>query len=360
MKSIYIHIPFCKKICTYCDFCKFIYNDEWASKYLNALEEEIKTHYENNLIDTLYIGGGTPSALSKTNLEKLFSIIKTIKLEEKYEFTFECNIDDISKELLEILKQNKVNRISVGVQSFNKKKLHFLGRNHNKKQIKEKIKLIKSYGFENINVDLIYALPGETLFSLKKDISNLLKLEVPHISTYSLIIEPGTKLKIDKVKPIDEELDYKMYKTICNKLSKKGYKHYEVSNFAKPGYESVHNLRYWENEEYYGFGLGAHGYINGVRYENTRNLNKYLEKNYKLNELFLSNKENMENEIILGLRKLDGINIKNFNQKYKKDIYQVFKIQEALDKKILILDKDNIKVPENKIYILNEIINFII
>jgi len=220
--------------------------------------------------------------------------------------------------------------------------------------------MIKLYNFKNINVDLIYALPGENLAILKKDISYLLKLGIQHISTYSLIIETDTILKLKKYQSISEELDYKMYKYICDKLSKSGFKHYEVSNFALDGYMSKHNIRYWENEEYYGFGLGSHGFINGVRYENTRNLNKYLNEEYRLNELFLSNKENMENEIILGLRKLEGINIEKFNQKYKKNIFEVFRIQEALDKKILIFDGKNIKVPENKIYILNEIINFII
>ena len=175
-----------------------------------------------------------------------------------------------------------------------------------------------------------------------------------------MIIEPNTKLKLDKVKPINEELDFKMYSYICSKLKKKGYKHYEVSNFAKEGYESAHNLGYWNNDEYYGFGLGAHGFIDGVRYENTRNLNKYLFGNYKLNELFMSNKENMENEVILGLRKLTGLDIIKFKEKYKKDIFDVFKIKEAIDKNLIIQDGKYIKVPESKIYILNEIINFVI
>ena len=204
-----------------------------------------------------------------------------------------------------------------------------MNRKHNKKDVFDKIELAKEY-FHNINVDLIYALPTENLRVLKSDLSNILKLGVKHISTYSLIIEEHTKIYNDKVKPIKEDLDYKMYTYICKKLSKKGYKHYEISNFAIDGYESKHNLTYWRNEEYYGFGLGAHGYVNEVRYENTRNFTKYLKGEFRFNELMVSIQAEMENELILGLRLLDGINTNKFEEKFGVDIYKVFpKIKEA-------------------------------
>ena len=280
MRALYIHIPFCTSICSYCDFCKFTYKEEWIRSYLDSLSDEIDKYYEGDTVKSIYIGGGTPSCLSIESLEKLFRVIKKINLVNEGEFTFECNINDICEELLMFLKENRVNRISIGVESFNKYNIKFLNRKHTKEQIFNNIKLAKKY-FKNINVDLIYALPIETMHMLSSDISNILKLDVNHISTYSLILEDHTILFNKKIKPIDEDLDYKMYKHICKRLRRKGYIHYEVSNFAKEDYQSKHNLTYWDNNEYYGFGLSAHGYINNMRYENTRNFNKYLNGEYR-------------------------------------------------------------------------------
>lgn len=360
MRSMYIHIPFCKNICSYCDFCKFIYKEGWANIYLDYLDKEIKKYYEGDSVKSIYIGGGTPSSLSIECLTKLFCILKQIKVIDGCEFTFECNINDICDDLLSILKENGVNRISIGVESFNKKNLKFMNRTHSKKEIINNINLCKKYGFNNINVDLIYALPCENLRILKKDLKCFLKLGIQHISTYSLIIEEHTMLHYNKTYPIDELLDFKMYKYICKKLKKCGFHHYEVSNFALLGHESVHNLTYWNNEEYYGFGLGSHGYINEMRYENTRNFNKYLKEEYRLNELLVSTQEELENEVILGLRKLDGININDFEKKYQKSIFDVFNIEEVLNKKYLILNNGMLYIPEDKIYVMNEIINMII
>lgn len=359
MRSVYVHIPFCKSICSYCDFCKFLYKDTWASAYLDYLDKEIDEYYENDIVKSIYIGGGTPSSLSLENISKLFKILLKIKRTAGAEITFECNINDINKELLTILKENGVNRLSIGVESFNKKNLEFMNRKHNKKDIFNKIKLCRTHGFKNINVDLIYALPTENILVLMNDVRNILKLGIEHISTYSLIIEDHTMLYYNKVKPINEELDYKMYKYICRKLRKKGYNHYEVSNFAKKGFQSIHNLTYWNNLEYYGFGLGSHGYINDMRYENTRNFNKYLKGEFRFNELLVSNQEEMENELILGLRKLEGINIHEFNNKFGKNIFHAFKIDEALKKGYLKLENNMLFIPENKIYVMNEIINMI-
>lgn len=360
MRSVYIHIPFCKSICSYCDFCKFLHNEEWANKYLEVLDREIDKYYENDKIKSIYVGGGTPSSLSTENINKLFSLFNKFDIVEDAEITFECNVNDITEELLKTLKIHNVNRLSIGVESFNKDKLEFMNRHHNKKDIKSNIKLCKEYGFNNINVDLIYALPDEAFHTLKKDVSKLLKLDIEHISTYSLIIEEHTKIYNEKIEPIEDFMDYKMYKYICKKLKKKGYHHYEISNFAKNGYESKHNLTYWNNEEYYGFGLSSHGYINNMRYENTRNFNKYLKEEYRLNELLVSSQEEMENELILGLRKLDGISIKLFKEKFNRDIFEVFKIDEALKKGYIIKEGDILYIPESKIYVMNEILNLIL
>jgi len=367
IRGVYIHIPFCNSICSYCDFCKVLYKKEWAQEYLVALKKEIYEYYEGEEVKSIYVGGGTPSCLSIDDLKYLFNILEVFKKSENCEMTFECNINDICSELLEFLKENGVNRISIGIESFDKINLKFLNRKHDKKLINNNIKLCKKY-FDNINVDLIYALPTETFNIFKKDLNSILKLNVPHISTYSLMIEEHTILYNKKIKNIDEDDDYKMYKYICKKLSKKGYNHYEVSNFGLKGYESKHNLTYWSNQEYYGFGLGAHGYINKIRTENTRNFNKYIMGEFRFNELLVSIQEEMENEIILGLRKLRGVNIVDFKNKFNTDIIVAFPNIKGLiksKKKYLSYKKVDeehkyIYIPENKIYVMNEIINMII
>lgn len=353
--GIYIHIPFCNNICNYCDFCKFLYNQEWVEKYLNSLYCEIKSKYKNEVIETIYIGGGTPSALNNESLNKLFDIIKIFKFSQDLEFTFECNIEDINETKLILLKNNGVNRISIGIESFNDKNLKFLGRNYNSKDILNKMNLVKKY-FNNINIDLIYALKNQTLEDLNSDIDNFLKLDINHISTYSLIVEPNTKFYINKITNIDEELDYDMYNLICNKLETNGYNHYEISNFSKRGFESKHNLLYWNNLEYYGFGIGASGYINGIRYDNTRSFNKYINGEYIYDSHKLDKQELISNEFILGLRKMSGINKKEFYNKYNIDIYNISCVKRLVDENKLIDDGNNIYINNKYIYISNDIL----
>ena len=355
-KSVYIHIPFCDTICSYCDFCKFLKNVEWVKDYLISLNNEIKNNYKGEKIETLYIGGGTPSSLNIEELTNLFKIIKIFKMSKNLEFTFECNIENITKEKLELLYSNGVNRLSIGIQTFNEKYLKYLNRNHNDKMIKEKISLAKKIGFKNINIDLIYALKDQTLDDLNNDIDKFLELDITHISTYSLMIEPHTKLYIDNEYNIDEELDYKMYKTIIKRLQDKGYKHYEISNFAKEGYESKHNLTYWNNNEYYGFGVGASGYINSTRYDNTRSINEYFKGNYILDSHILDLKETIENEFILGLRKIEGIKKEDFYKKYNIDIKSIEVVNKLLKENKLLENKKNIYINPKYIYTSNEIL----
>lgn len=353
-KSVYIHIPFCRNICTYCDFCKFIYNEKWVGAYLTGLNNEIKDRYMDDEIKTIYIGGGTPSALSINELKRLFKIISVFKTDNLEEFTFECNLNDITKELLVLLKYYKVNRLSIGIESFNKNKLKFMERTSDFKDAQAKLALCREYGFTNINIDLMYAIPNETLNDLKKDLQMFLKLKPTHISTYSLMLEEHTKLAVNKEEYIQEELDYEMFKLITKKLG--NYNHYEISNFALPGYESKHNLVYWNNEEYYGFGLGASGYIDDIRYQNTKNLKEYLLGNYVKEKEILSKKDKMNYEIILGLRKLKGINIALFKEKYGEDIESVYNLKELFSNKDLIKKKGYIYINPEKIYVMNEIL----
>ena len=349
VNSLYIHIPFCQSICTYCDFCKMYYDEEQANKYLIALEKEINSVYQNDLLKTIYVGGGTPSCLKIKQLERLLSIIDKLNLDMEYEFTFECNIEHISMELLEILKKHRVNRLSVGIESFNDEMLKLLGRSYSSNIINEGIELAKKY-FSNINIDLIYGINSQTLNDLKDELDKFLGLDIPHISIYSLILEENTILKVNNYKEINEELNREMYDYIVSFLEKKGYNHYEISNFSKTGYDSKHNLTYWNNDKYYGFGLGASGYVNNYRYTNTRSLTKYLKEEYIYEKDVITKKIDMENYMILGLRKTKGVSISEFKKRYNKEIEDVF------DTKNLQREKDNYFIRKDDLYISNYIL----
>ena len=360
MKSLYIHIPFCKSICSYCDFAKMFYNENLALSYLDELSNEVNNNYKQDMLETIYIGGGTPSILSKKELNKLFYITNKLNIEPNYEFTIEANIADINEEFLSLCKSNKVNRLSIGIETINDKFYKLLNRENNIEDIKNKILLAKKY-FSNINIDLMYAFPSETMEDLKCDLDFFKSLDVEHISIYSLIIEENTKLYIDGIKPISEELDREMYYYIIDYLENIGYKHYEISNFSKEGLESRHNLNYWNNLNYYGFGLGASGYIENTRYTNKRGINSYLKGNYKIYEEKLDKNKMMEEELICGLRKMKGISKKTFKEKFSIDIRDVFNIDDLINKGLLIEEDNYIYIPKDKLYVSNNILlNFIL
>ena len=358
VKSVYIHIPFCTQICTYCDFKKMYYNEEIVDKYLIALNKEITKIYDGEQVSTIYIGGGTPTSLNMKQLKELMNIVKRFQKKSNVEFTVECNIEDINNRKMKFLYDSGVNRISVGIQTMNPKFIEFLGRQYCT-DVTNKINLLKKIGFDNINVDLMYAFPNQTLDDLKNDLNKFLKLDVDHISTYSLMIEPHTILYINDVKNIDEDLDYKMYSYIRKVLQENKYFQYEISNFSKFGKESKHNLTYWYNEPYYGFGIGASGYIKGIRYQNTSNMKKYVSNNYKEETHILSKKEQIENEWILGLRKIEGISIKQFEKKYGLSPIDET-VKKLLEEKKLMKNTKRIYINPKYLYTSNNIlVNFI-
>ena len=236
IKSIYIHIPFCESICSYCDFCKLFYNKNLAKAYLKELEKEIKNNYKGEEISTIYIGGGTPTSLSYEELSFLFSMLKNIKLANNYEFTIEANVDSLNIDKIKLLKDNKVNRISIGVETFNDNYQKLINRKVSFKTLEDTIELLRDNGINNINLDLMYGFNDESIEVLDKDLEYLLNLNIPHISIYSLIIEDNTILKIDNYKRLDDDDDQLLYKYIEEKLEKNNYHHYEISNYAKDDY----------------------------------------------------------------------------------------------------------------------------
>jgi len=352
MIGVYIHIPFCNSICSYCDFAKVYYNKKYIDKYLTSLEDEIKLRYKNEVIKSIYIGGGTPSSLDYNELKRLLEITKIFNKDNDIEFTIECNVESVSVDKLKLFKKYGINRLSIGVESFDKDIINILNRSHTKEEAIEKIKLCKKY-FDNINIDLMYGITGD-INKVKKDIDIFLSLDITHLSIYSLIIEDNTMLKINNYKNIDEDIEYYMYNYIENKL--RDYHHYEISNYAKAGYESIHNLNYWNNGNYYGFGLSSVSYLNNYRITNTRNLNKYINGNYLDNKIYEDKKINMDNKIMLGLRKIDGINILDFNNEFDVNIFDIYNIYPLINDGCLKLDNNYLYIDHKYIYLSNEIL----
>lgn len=356
---IYIHIPFCSSICSYCDFPKVLYDEKYIEKYLTSLEKEIKTRYKNEIVKTIYIGGGTPTCLNIKELKRLLEITNYFKKENNIEFTIESNIESLSEEKIILLKEYGINRISLGVQSLNEKILKYLNRHHTKEMLYNVIALLRKHELNNISIDYIYGVTSD-INIIKKDLDLILKLDIPHISCYSLIIEEGTILKIKGKKYIDEEIDNKMYNYIEKTLEKNNYIHYEISNYAKDNHKSIHNLNYWNNGDYYGFGLGAVSYMNNLRRTNTKNLSKYLNEEWLNEEIQEETEVQISNDLILGLRKLEGISIPELEKKYNLNILELYNIKELLNNGLLIIENNHLKIPKEYIYTSNNIlINFI-
>ncbi|MDF2536471.1 MAG: coproporphyrinogen oxidase [Bacillales bacterium] len=348
--SAYIHIPFCTNICHYCDFNKFFIKNQPVEEYLDALKTEMNL-YGKIQAKSLFVGGGTPSALSEVQLKRLMSIInESVEIDSEAEFAVEANPGDLTEEKLQILRDAGVNRISLGVQTFNNELLEKIGRSHHSEDVFATIEAAKLAGFKNISIDLIYGLPDQTLGQVKKDFELAVMQDLQHISAYSLIIEPKTVFyqlyNKGKLSLPSEDTEAEMYEWIMDELPKHGFKQYEISNYSKKGYESQHNLTYWNNEEYYGFGAGAHGYLQGKRYSNFTVLKKYIEYLKKgtrpiLSESELTQREKMEEEMFLGLRKNQGVSLNLFEGKFNISIQVAFpKVLDELIAKGLIEIKD--------------------
>jgi len=332
--AFYIHIPFCKKKCNYCDFVSIAAyctdkDTDYTDKYLSALAKEIDMSVPSTLNPqpaTVYIGGGTPSVLSEKQLqflfEKLFSRSFGYNCENSIisEITFEINPESITEQKLKILKDYGVNRLSIGLQSFNDKILNFLGRVHTVKDFLICYDTARKIGFENINIDLIFGIPGQTAENWSSALKSAVQLKPEHISIYSLTIEKGTNFFETGLQK-DDDIDADMYKFAIDYLEKHGYHHYEISNFAKPGFECRHNINYWKNGGYLGFGLGAVSYINGIRIKNTENLADYLNGKFRSDFEELNCEQKMSEDLMLGLRLTDGLEISDtIKEKFSEKI----------------------------------------
>ena len=319
IKHLYIHVPFCKTICYYCDFCHRIYDSKIVDKWLNRLQKEVKESCFEQY-ETIYIGGGTPTSLNSDELRRLLELIKPFS-KSVIEYTIEVNPESLDLDKILLFKEYGINRISMGVQSSDDKILKSLNRNHSFGLVKQKIQLLKDNGLDNISVDLMYSLPNQTIAILDKAIKDILELDVPHISLYSLTIEDNTVFKAKGYEPLDIDTEADMYELIDKTLKENGYVHYEVSNFCKPGYQSKHNLAYWNYDNYLGLSLAGSSKVENRRWTNTRSFEKYFnDENIKDEDLLLDINDLKFENIMMSLRTIYGLNIEEFNKKYDCDL----------------------------------------
>ncbi|KON86985.1 coproporphyrinogen III oxidase [Sporosarcina globispora] len=370
IKAAYIHIPFCEHICHYCDFNKVFLKNQPVGEYLDSLEKEMNLALKEtpaSRLDSIFVGGGTPTALNEKQLEKLCGTIKRqLPYDSFTEYTFEANPGDLSEEKLQILHDAGVNRLSFGVQTFNDELLKRIGRSHRARDVFQSIEAAKKVGFDNISIDLIYSLPGQTLQDFKDTLETSFTLDIVHYSGYSLIIEPKTVfynlMRKGKLPTPGQDVEAEMYELLMEHMDKHGFAQYEISNFAKSGFESRHNITYWDNEWYFGFGAGAHGYVNGLRLSNHGPLKKYMApiENGQLPILEAHKvplEEQMEEEMFLGLRKTDGVSISRFKDKFGKDPLELFEFQikQHTNKKLITVEEEHIKLTRQGRFLGNEV-----
>ena len=397
--GIYIHIPFCQHKCDYCDFISFSNKQDFIENYVEAVKKEInnyfkdKTLLETYTITTIYIGGGTPSYIDSKYICEIMEVLENnlkqnkVKLEDM-EITIEVNPGTVNKEKLEQYRKAKINRLSIGLQSTNNEMLKQIGRIHTYEQFLETYQMAKEVGFDNVNVDLMIGLPNQTIEDIKRSLEEVIQLHPAHISVYSLIVEEGTvmaqKIENHQLEEMDEELERNMYWYVKNTLELNGYTHYEISNFAKEGKESKHNMNCWRQKEYIGIGLNAHSYLNYVRYTNTSEMEQYITRMNGLNGqivediLELSNnkeKENLEENIetayeieelqdvedrkkeymLLGLRTIEGVSISKFKEKYIDNPIFLFRkeLEKLVEEKLVMIDGEDIRLTNKGLDLAN-------
>lgn len=371
-RGVYIHIPFCHQICNYCDFNKFYFKNQPVDEYIEMLGKEMelatKKYPESfKQIETIFLGGGTPTALSPKQIDRLLELIRTyIPMDNVTEFTSEANPDELSEAKMQALFDGGVNRLSMGVQSFDQELLKKIGRTHSNNHVYETIALAKKVGFRNISLDLMYGLPGQTMAQWQDTLEKAFALEIPHYSAYSLIVEPKTifynQYTKGKLHLPTEDLEADMYDVLMNQMEAHGLQQYEISNFAQSGFSSKHNKIYWENDEYAGFGAGAHGYLAGQRYSNHGPLKKYMDA-VNAGELpivyehVVTENEKREEQMFLGLRKTEGITHSIYEEKFNESMYRDYSyvIEKLVSEGLLEQDTKGIRLTRKGRFVGNEV-----
>lgn len=363
IKGLYIHIPFCDQICTYCDFCKMVTSEHIKKDYIKALIKEME--YYSDLfaqVETIYIGGGTPSSLDNDLLDAFLEELELfVNMEQVKEFTIEANPSDVTAEWLDLLKKHHVSRVSMGVQTLSGPLLNFLGRTHTADIVVNAVKLLKNSELE-YNLDFLYAIPGQEKRDLINDLKFIEKYQPNHVSYYSLILEDKTILNYliskHKVEDFSDDLARTYGEIVDKRLNDAGYNKYEFSNYSKPGCESLHNLVYWNLDEYLGIGLSASSQFNLARMKNPHKISKYLEgiesKNLTMHTLEDFNPK--FETLLLGLRKTEGISLSKYKEKFKKDVFEIYpQLKKFIDQELLEIDGDYLRFTNEGIYLSNQV-----
>jgi len=354
--ALYLHVPFCERICSYCDFFKIQYHKGFVQSYLQALSLEIEEAKIHHKMKTIYIGGGTPSVLSERELGRLLQLVQPFCNAET-EWTVEINPNDATLSKMEIFKSHGVNRFSIGIQTFQDSLLQQLHRSHSSVQAHQALKTLRKYNI-NFSADLIYGLPNQTMEMLQNDLEMLLQYQPPHLSCYALQVEPHTLMSIQHIPQTDDERLREQYDWILGYLRSRGYHRYEVSNFALPGYESLHNQTYWKGLEYYGFGPGASGYLANQRYSNTKKFQDYIKGIWGREIQSLSSKEQEFEFLMLGLRMEEGISLEDYRVRFHasfQDNYQQ-DLPPLLKEGLLMIKDGHLSVSDKGFYILDHIL----
>lgn len=368
--SAYIHIPFCEHICYYCDFNKVFLEGQPVDEYVEMLLKEMAIMMERrpvNELETLYVGGGTPTSLSAKQLDRLLSGAREIlPFNEGKEFTVEANPGDLTREKLQVMKNYGVNRLSMGVQTFDNRLLKKIGRKHTAEDVYETMRFLEAENFSNVSIDLIYALPGQTLEGYLDTLERALALDLPHYSLYSLILENKTMfmnwVRQGRLQLPDQETETRMFEETIAAMEKHQRRQYEISNFGLAGHESQHNLMYWNNDHYFGFGAGASGYLDHTRYRNKGPIQHYLRPLREgelpvLEREELSRKNQIEEEMFLGLRKKVGIEKQHFLQRYGQSIESLYQsvLDELVAEELLVNEEDRVYLTQKGTFLGNNV-----
>lgn len=325
-KHLYLHVPFCRTICTYCDFCHVGYQETVAEQWLEAITTDIQNRHLNENLVTIYIGGGTPTALSSSELDQLLSLLDPYARMVQ-EYTIEINPETFDEDKAKILQKHGVNRASIGFQTSDEKLLQMMNRHHRLEDVAETMRLLRKYGIDNISLDLMYSLPTQTMESLEKSLQDAIALEPTHLSLYSLTIEPNTVFAKKGYEHLEDDIEADMYEWICNFLPKYGFVQYEISNFAKGNMISIHNCAYWNYQDFYGIGCGASGLEGSTRYDIPKNVKKYIEDSSIKDTIELTLQEQMFEAVMMGLRLKEGMNIQLFEDRFHTSVLEVYRAQ---------------------------------
>ncbi len=322
-ESLYVHIPFCRSICGYCDFCRVVYRREDAERYLNALERELHERNISKDLKTVYIGGGTPTCLDEDVLERLLSLLYPY-VQHVLEYTVEVNPETLDERKAALLHRYGINRASVGMQSSDPGLLSLMNRHHSFETVKRCVQILRDSGTGNISLDLMYSLPGQTMEMLEKSVADALSLHPGHLSLYALTIEENSVFGRKGYEHLDEDTEADMYEYLSGRLREAGYEHYEISNFALPGKRSMHNCVYWQYRDFYGIGCGASGKENDLRYDVCRSLKQYTADPLQRDEIPLSLSDRYFEAVMMSLRLREGLDEALFREMFGIPVQEVY------------------------------------